>query len=96
VGTQAVFGFGNWNGRSLTDNAPDVMLSIATNTPVRLGNWQRVRYVETFAILSLCPRSAGLNEVRGGARPSDTNFQTADEHDPEKCVAVFRKDHAQT
>jgi hypothetical protein len=37
VGTSAVFGFGEWNGRSLTDNAPDVMFSIAANTPVRLG-----------------------------------------------------------
>ncbi len=37
VGTPAVFGFAEWNGRSLTDNAPDVMFSIATNTPVRLG-----------------------------------------------------------
>ncbi|WP_407181359.1 DUF4331 family protein [Bradyrhizobium sp. STM 3562] len=37
VGTPAVFGFGDWNGRSLTDNAPDVMFSIATNGPVRLG-----------------------------------------------------------
>jgi Domain of unknown function (DUF4331) len=37
VGTPAVFGFGDWNGRSLTDNAPDVMFSIATNSPARLG-----------------------------------------------------------
>lgn len=37
VGTSAVFGFGDWNGRSMTDNAPDVMFSIATNSPVRLG-----------------------------------------------------------
>jgi hypothetical protein len=37
VGTSAVFGFGDWNGRSLIDNAPDVMFSIATNSPVRLG-----------------------------------------------------------
>ncbi len=37
VGTPAVFGFGVWNGRSLTDNAPDVMFSVAANTPVRLG-----------------------------------------------------------
>ena len=37
VGTSAVFGLGDWNGRSLTDNAPDVMFSIATNSPVRLG-----------------------------------------------------------
>ena len=37
IGTPAVFGFANWNGRSLTDNAPDVMFSLAANTPVRLG-----------------------------------------------------------
>ena len=37
IGTPAVFGFAAWNGRSLTDNAPDVMFSIAANTPVRLG-----------------------------------------------------------
>ncbi|RBP17206.1 uncharacterized protein DUF4331 [Roseiarcus fermentans] len=37
VGTRATFGFGEWNGRSLTDNAPDVMFSIAANAPIRLG-----------------------------------------------------------
>ena len=37
VGTAATFGFALWNGRSLTDNAPDVMFSIAANAPVRLG-----------------------------------------------------------
>lgn len=37
IGTPAIFGFAEWNGRSLTDNAPDVMFSIAANTPVRLG-----------------------------------------------------------
>jgi len=37
VGTQATFGFAEWNGRSLTDNAPDVMFSIAANAPVHLG-----------------------------------------------------------
>ncbi len=37
VGTPAVFGFAEWNGRSLTDNAPDVMFSIAANSPVSLG-----------------------------------------------------------
>ncbi len=36
VGTPAVFGFAEWNGRSLTDNAPDVMFTIAANTPIRL------------------------------------------------------------
>ncbi|HEX3661388.1 MAG TPA: DUF4331 family protein [Acidobacteriaceae bacterium] len=37
VGTPALYGFTEWNGRSLTDNAPDVMFSIAANTPIRLG-----------------------------------------------------------
>jgi Domain of unknown function (DUF4331) len=37
VGTPAVFGFAEWNGRSLTDNVPNVMFSIASNTPVSLG-----------------------------------------------------------
>ena len=37
VGTPAVFGFADWNGRSLTDNAPNVMFSFALNTPVSLG-----------------------------------------------------------
>ncbi len=37
IGTPAVFGFADWNGRSLTDNAPDVMFTLAANTPVRLG-----------------------------------------------------------
>jgi hypothetical protein len=37
VGTPASFSFAGWNGRSLTDNAPDVMFSLAANTPIRLG-----------------------------------------------------------
>ena len=37
VGTAAAFGFVEWNGRSLTDNAPNVMFSMAANTPVSLG-----------------------------------------------------------
>jgi hypothetical protein len=37
VGTAAAFGFAAWNGRSLTDNAPNVMFSIAANAPVSLG-----------------------------------------------------------
>jgi Domain of unknown function (DUF4331) len=37
VGTPAIFGFAEWNGRSLTDNAPNVMFSLAANTPVSLG-----------------------------------------------------------
>jgi Domain of unknown function (DUF4331) len=37
VGTPAIFGFSQWNGRSLTDNAPNVMFSLAANIPVSLG-----------------------------------------------------------
>ena len=37
VGTPAVYGFNELNGRSLTDNAPDVMFSLATNTAFTIG-----------------------------------------------------------
>ncbi len=37
VGTPASFGFIEWNGRAMTDNAPDVMFTIAANTPIGLG-----------------------------------------------------------
>ena len=37
VGTPAAFGFSGWNGRSLIDNAPDVMFTLAANTPITLG-----------------------------------------------------------
>jgi Domain of unknown function (DUF4331) len=37
VGTPASFSFLEWNGRSMIDNAPDVMFSLAANTPVSLG-----------------------------------------------------------
>jgi hypothetical protein len=37
VGTTAVFGFADWNGRSLIDNAPNAMFPLAANTPISLG-----------------------------------------------------------
>jgi hypothetical protein len=37
IWTPAVFGFSEWNGRSLTDNAPNVMFPLAANTPISLG-----------------------------------------------------------
>ncbi|WP_212909593.1 DUF4331 family protein [Streptomyces sp. TS71-3] len=37
IGTPAEFGFAGWNGRSLTDNAPEVMFSLATNTACTIG-----------------------------------------------------------
>jgi len=37
VGSQASFDFVDWNGRALTDNAPEVMCSLAVNAPVTIG-----------------------------------------------------------
>ena len=37
VGTPAAFSFNGFNGRSLIDNAPDVMFSLATNTACTIG-----------------------------------------------------------
>ncbi|WP_066363438.1 DUF4331 family protein [Herbidospora mongoliensis] len=37
IGTKAGFTFAGWNGRAMTDNAPDVMFSFAANTPLTLG-----------------------------------------------------------
>jgi hypothetical protein len=56
VGTPAVFGFAEWNSRSLTDNAPDVMFSIAANTPFVSGS-ERIRSpraVEDVSVRSCC------------------------------------------
>ncbi|GHJ48268.1 hypothetical protein Cs7R123_56100 [Catellatospora sp. TT07R-123] len=37
IGSPGVYGFGEWNGRSLLDNTPDVMFSLATNTAFSIG-----------------------------------------------------------
>ena len=37
VGTPATFGFATRNGRTLADNAPEVMLSLVTGTAVNAG-----------------------------------------------------------
>jgi hypothetical protein len=37
VGTPAAYGFNELNGRALTDNAPEVMFSLATNTAFTIG-----------------------------------------------------------
>ena len=54
VGTPAAFGFVEWNGRSLIDNAPDVMFSIAANTPVRLGIGKELSDGEALEELPVC------------------------------------------
>ena len=65
VGSQATFGFAEWNGRSLTDNAPDVMFSIAANTPVRLGIGKESVTAKPSHRLPVC----AFRGVRGRARP---------------------------
>lgn len=37
VGTPAMFSFEGWNGRTLSDNTPEVMFSLATNTAITNG-----------------------------------------------------------
>jgi hypothetical protein len=37
TGTSAIFGFARWNGRALSDNAPEVMLSLILNAAVTTG-----------------------------------------------------------
>lgn len=61
VGSPASFGFAEWNGRSLTDNAPDVMFSIAANTPVSLGIGResvRSKPSTTFPYVPAVPQEA--------------------------------------
>jgi len=62
VGSPAVFGLGEWNGRSLTDNAPDVMFSIAANSPVALGIGRESvtsKPSKTFPYVPPAPESSG-------------------------------------
>ena len=51
VGTRATFGFAGHNGRTLADNAPEVMFSLVTNSALSVGLDQRsatARPRETF------------------------------------------------
>ena len=59
VGTPAVFGFAEWNGRTLTDNAPDVMFSMAANTPVTLGIGKESVSSKPTSIFPYMPKAAG-------------------------------------
>jgi hypothetical protein len=61
VGTPAVFGFASWNGRSLIDNAPDVMFTLATNTPLSLCIGKESVYPRpstVFPYVPMLPRRA--------------------------------------
>ena len=67
VGTSAAFGFAEWNGRSMTDNAPNVMFSIAANTPVALGIGKEsvtVKPSKTFPYVPMLSRAS----ARAGSR----------------------------
>jgi len=67
VGTPAVFGFAEWNGRSLTDNAPDVMFSVAANTPVRLGIGKESVTPKPLATFPYVPVAVEQRTARAGA-----------------------------
>jgi hypothetical protein len=71
VGTPAAFGFAEWNGRSLTDNAPDVMFSIAANTPVRLGIGKESVTSKPSGTFPYVPKATGeAHAAAGSAGPS--------------------------
>jgi hypothetical protein len=74
VGTPAVFGFAGWNGRSLIDNAPDVMFSLAANTPVRLGIGKESVTPKPSATFPYVPAAVeeqdSLKETAGWAQPA--------------------------
>jgi hypothetical protein len=53
VGTEASLGFVEWNGRTLTDNAPDVMFSTAGKHSNSSRDRQGVRHLETAQNVSL-------------------------------------------
>ncbi len=61
VGTPAAFGFAEWNGRSMTDNAPNVMFSIAANTPVALGIGKESVTVKPSKTFPYVPMVSGVS-----------------------------------
>jgi hypothetical protein len=67
VGTPAAFGFARWNGRSLTDNAPDVMFSMAANTPVRLGIGKESVTSKPSAVFPYVPVAVEARSALAGA-----------------------------
>jgi len=63
IGTPAALGFVEWNGRSLTDNAPDVMFSIAANTPVRLGIGKESVTAKPSQTFPYVPRTSEITDA---------------------------------
>jgi hypothetical protein len=67
VGTFAAFGFAEWNGRSLTDNAPDVMFTIASSTAIhryRQGEVGPFEALEGLSVRSGCLQDGGRTNPR--------------------------------
>jgi hypothetical protein len=53
--------------------------------------------LQATLILRKCPVSRrAFSSLAFSREPGTVSQENALEHDPEKCVAVFRKDHAQT
>jgi hypothetical protein len=67
VGTSASFGFEEWNGRSLIDNAPDVMFTLAANTPIRLGIGKESVTSKPRANFPYVPAAAAADSKSSGA-----------------------------
>jgi uncharacterized protein DUF4331 len=67
VGTSASFGFEEWNGRSLIDNAPDVMFTLAANTPIRLGIGRESVTSKPRANFPYVPAAAATDSKSSGA-----------------------------
>ena len=67
VGTSASFGFEEWNGRSLIDNAPDVMFTLAANAPIRLGIGKESVTSKPRANFPYVPAAAAADSKSSGA-----------------------------
>jgi len=68
VGTPAVFGFEEWNGRSLIDNAPNVMFTLAANTPVALGIGRESVTSKPRDVFPYVPKAEARTESEDGLR----------------------------
>jgi hypothetical protein len=94
VGTAAAFGFLEWNGRSLKDNAPNVMFSIAANTAVSLGSGQESvmsKPSKTFPYVptALESRTAGAQRTAFSHNLDSCEWRVA--HQARGCVVMRLK-----
>jgi hypothetical protein len=54
IGTPAAFGFAEWNGRSLRDNAPDCHIIVRLEHSGPSSHWPRVGHLEAVEGLPGC------------------------------------------